>query len=120
VSRSTPPALTVKFGEVPVVAAVATHASGGEGPGGAELTVLAVNRHQTDSVELGLDLRAFRGYAPVEHSVLSDPDPRATNTQQHPDRVRPRGVATAPVTGGRLTARLPPISWNVIRLAPTG
>jgi hypothetical protein len=28
-------------------------------------------------------------------------------------------VQTGPVTEGRLTAGLPPVSWNVIRLRPT-
>ncbi|MFJ8358958.1 alpha-N-arabinofuranosidase [Streptomyces sp. NPDC093984] len=108
---------TARFGEVPVLDAVATHVS--EAEGADELTVFAVNRHQTEDVELALDLRAFPGYAPVEHSVLADADLRATNTVDDPERVRPRGVDTGAVTDGRLTVSLPPVSWNVIRLRPT-
>jgi alpha-N-arabinofuranosidase len=105
---------TQRFGEVPVVDAVATHVA--EADGADELTVFAVNRHQEEAVELTLDLRAFPGYVPVAHSVLDDADIRATNTQDDPDRVRPREAGTAAVTDGRLAAQLPPVSWNVIRL----
>ncbi|RPF35041.1 alpha-N-arabinofuranosidase [Streptomyces sp. TLI_185] len=105
---------TERFGEVSVVDAVATHLA--EADGADELTVFAVNRHQSENVELALDLRAFPGYIPVEHSVLSDPDIRAANTQDDPDRVRPYAADTGPVADGRLTASLPPVSWNVIRL----
>jgi alpha-N-arabinofuranosidase len=52
----------------------------------------------------------------VEHSVLSDPDVRAANTQDDPDRVRPYAADTGSVTDGRLTVSLPPVSWNVVRL----
>jgi alpha-N-arabinofuranosidase len=108
---------TKRFGEVPVVDAVATHLA--EAEGADELTVLAVNRHQSENVELALDLRAFPGYTPVEHSVLSDPDLRATNTPNDPHRVRPHTVDAGPVTDGRLTVTLPAVSWNVIRLRRT-
>ncbi|MET7475948.1 alpha-N-arabinofuranosidase [Streptomyces sp. NPDC005648] len=109
---------TKRFGGVPVVDAVATHVEGADGPD--ELTVFAVNRHQAENVELALDLRAFPGYTPVEHSVLSDPDIRATNTQDDPDRVRPYTAETGAVTEGRLTVSLPPVSWNVVRLRRAG
>ncbi|MCH5675773.1 arabinosylfuranosidase ArfA [Streptomyces gilvus] len=109
---------TKRFGGVPVVDAVATHIEGADGPD--ELTVFAVNRHQGENVELALDLRAFPGYTPVEHSVLSDPDIRATNTQDDPDRVRPYTAETGAVTDGRLTVSLSPVSWNVVRLRRAG
>jgi alpha-N-arabinofuranosidase len=101
-----------------VVDAVATHLTGADGAD--ELTVFAVNRHRTETVELAVDLRAFPGYVPVEHSVLADPDLRATNTEQHPDRVRPHTTATGAVTDGRLAVPLRPVSWNVVRLRPVG
>ncbi len=109
---------TKRFGEVSVVDAVATHLAGADGAD--ELTVLAVNRHQSENVELALDLRAFPGYTPVAHSVLNDTDIRAANTRDNPDRVRPREAGTGLVTDGRLTASLPPVSWNVIRLRRAG
>ncbi|MGW5666311.1 arabinosylfuranosidase ArfA [Streptomyces sp. NPDC003758] len=109
---------TKRFGEVSVVDAVATHLAGADGAD--ELTVFAVNRHQSEDVELAIDLRAFPGYTPVEHSVLNDTDVRATNTQDNPGRVRPREAGTGFVTDGRLTVSLPPVSWNVIRLRHAG
>lgn len=88
---------TKEFGEVPFIEAVAVRdlATG-------ELTVFAINRHQTEALPLRLDF-------PVrQHLVLTDADPHAANTAAAPDRVTPR-AATAPGT-------LPPISWNVLRL----
>ena len=85
------------------------------------MTVPAVNRHQTEAVELAVDQRAFPGFLNALHNdfVAADPDLRATTTPHTPDRVRPRSVDTGPVTDGRLTASLPPVSWNVIRLRST-
>jgi alpha-N-arabinofuranosidase len=115
---TTPTYETARYGEVPVIDTVATHITDGDGPDGDELTILAVNRHTSDAVELAIDLRAFPGYMPVEHTVLADPEIRAANTLHHPDRVRPRAAPTGPVTDGYLTVALRPISWNVIRLRP--
>lgn len=103
---------TSAYGEVTAVDAVATHDEDNR-----SLTVLAVNRHPGEPVALGLGLRCFPGYELVEHSVLYDDDIRATNTLHRPDRVVPRRQAsTGPVDGEQLTALLPPISWNVLRL----
>ncbi len=63
------------------------------------------------------DARAFAGYRVVEHITLTHPDLKATNTQDQPNRVTPKANGDATLDGGRLTATLPPASWNVIRLA---
>ncbi|WP_116451638.1 alpha-N-arabinofuranosidase [Blastococcus litoris] len=106
---------TEKYGEVPVVDAVATH---DEDTG--ELAVLCVNRSQTEAVELALDLRAFPGVRLAEATVLADEDRLAANTAEAPERVRPRGHPDAVCDGERLRVVLPPVSWNAVRLAPTG
>ena len=85
-----------------------------------DLTVFVVNRSRTEPVELALDVAATVGgdpaaYRLVEHLLVHDEDPTATNTEDHPDRVTPRpGDAT--ITGTTLTATLPPASWHCIRL----
>ncbi|MDP8907732.1 MAG: alpha-L-arabinofuranosidase, partial [Chloroflexota bacterium] len=104
---------TAKHGEVLVLDAVATYDEDTD-----ELVVFAVNRHQSEAVELTVDARAFDGHRVLEHSVLADADLEAANTEAQPDRVRPRPVSGATVDGGRLTAMLPPVSWNVLRLEP--
>jgi alpha-N-arabinofuranosidase len=48
---------------------------------------------------------------------LGDPDLKAVNTKQNPDRVAPQPLASVRTDGERLEAVLAPASWNVIRLA---
>ena len=91
-------------------AAVADPQSGG-------LTLFLVNRDQEADVALDGDLRQYRGLQVTEHIVLSHDDPKATNTMEDPRRVFPRDGGGAEMDGdGRLSARLPKLSWNVIRL----
>ncbi|GDY33358.1 arabinosylfuranosidase ArfA [Gandjariella thermophila] len=105
---------TAKYGGVTAVDAVTTH---DEDTG--ELTLLAVNRDQNAPRRLEAALRGFpAAYRVVEHTVLADPDPDAVNTADHPDRVVPRRVTGAGITGATLHAELPALSWNVLRLAP--
>ena len=81
------------------------------------VTVFAVNRADR---EIGLDatLRGFDRLAVEGHSVLSDPDLAAHNTATEPSRIVPTGAGGAALDGERLAVRLPPRSWNVVRLRP--
>lgn len=47
---------------------------------GDALTVFAVNRHLSESLELTVDVRSFEGYRIVEHTVLEHDDLKATNS----------------------------------------
>jgi alpha-N-arabinofuranosidase len=108
----TPTYRTARYGEVPVVDAVGTFRDDS-----GELAVFVVNRHPSDEVTFEADLHAFAGARLQEATVLADDNWRATNTQDEPDRVAPRPHPDATVTGGRLRAVLPPVSWNVFRVA---
>jgi alpha-N-arabinofuranosidase len=99
-------------GEVPYLETVATH-----DPETGDLTIFAVNRSQTDALDLAVDVRSFPGAEVQEWLVLSDPDPEATNSAAQPERVKPRTDSGALIDSGTLQARLAPFSWNVIRLA---
>jgi alpha-N-arabinofuranosidase len=101
-----------EFGEVPLLEAVATL----EDVDGS-LTVFAVNRGEEDPLPLEGDFRSFGGYEVVEHLVLEHEDPKATNTAKHPDNVTPHKGGDAAIQDGKLTALLPRLSWNVIRLS---
>jgi alpha-N-arabinofuranosidase len=103
---------TARYGEVPVIDAAATfdEASG-------DLAVFAVNRHPSEEVTFDVELRAFPGRRLEMASVLHDPDWRASNTREDPDRVTPHPHPKAEVTGDRLHCVLPPVSWNVFRVA---
>ncbi len=56
-------------------------------------------------------------YEVIEHLVLEHEDPKATNTAKLPNSVMPHKGGDAAVVEGKLTALLPPLSWNVIRLS---
>jgi alpha-N-arabinofuranosidase len=101
---------TARFGDVPLLDAVATQ-------DGDDVTVFAVNRSVEDSLGLTANLRALPGLEVVEHVVLAEQDRTLTNTVAEPDRVRPRRVTGASVVDGELTAELPALSWNMIRLS---
>ena len=103
---------TARYGDAPAVDAVATYDEERS-----ELVVFAVNRHPWDDVRFDVDLRAFPGGRLESATVLADDDWRAANTQEQPDRVRPRQHPDAAVEDAALRAVLPAISWNVFRLA---
>ena len=79
------------------------------------LTVFAVNRSLNDSLVLSADLAAFEGCSLIEHVTMYSGDPNVTNG---PDKqgVSPVRVAESGVTDNHLSAVLPPLSWNVVRI----
>jgi alpha-L-arabinofuranosidase len=102
---------TSSLGEVPVVDAVAVH----DEDSGA-VTLFAVNRNQHEPVALEVDVRSLPGLKLGEHVALFDDDPAATNTADRPDRVTPTRLADVKATDGTITAVLPALSWNMLRL----
>jgi alpha-N-arabinofuranosidase len=98
-------------GTVPVLEAAATLDEAGSA-----LTLFIVNRSQAEAVDLECDLRALSRVASIEQHVLNGRDTDGGNTQDNPDRVRPRSVTPPIPDGGRLHVQLAPVSWNVIRL----
>lgn len=100
------------FGNVPLLDAIAT-----VDDEAGTLTVFAVNRSQDGPLELTGDLRALSGFQVQEHITLTHADMKATNTAANPHNVLPCTDGNATLDGGTLTATLPKLSWNVIRLA---
>lgn len=100
------------FGEVPLLEAVGTIDEEQE-----TVTLFAVNRDQASTLLLEGDLRCLDGYRLIEHVVLAHGTPEAINSADAPDRVVPKAVGDANLDIGKLTASLPRLSWNVIRLA---
>ena len=103
---------TARYGEVPVVDAVATHDDDAT-------TVFLVNRSLSEPVEVTVDGRAVApaGIA-AQAWQLHDADLAATNTERHPDRVVPRTDVDVRVDGGRVRLTLPAVSWTAVRLTP--
>jgi alpha-N-arabinofuranosidase len=101
---------TSKFGEVPVVDAVATH-----DPDSDAITVFAVNRSTTDAVTLDIDAAALgKGIASAAATSVFDDDIHAANTLEQPDRVTPKANDSVTVADGVVSVNLPPCSWTVL------
>ncbi|MGP0577922.1 arabinosylfuranosidase ArfA [Paenibacillus peoriae] len=83
---------------------------------GDALTVFAVNRHLSESLELTVDVRSFEGYRIIEHTVLEHDDLKATNSPAG-EKVTPHNGGNAKLEDGIVKAHLGKASWNVIRLA---
>jgi alpha-N-arabinofuranosidase len=99
---------TKEYGEVPLLHAVATHAEEGT-------TLFAVNRSTDAPLSLKIDARALGGARIVEATTLTDADVYTRNTADAPDRIAPRPNPDVEHDPARVL--LPPVSWNVIRLA---
>ncbi|APU12860.1 MULTISPECIES: alpha-N-arabinofuranosidase [Actinoalloteichus] len=110
VEPASPTHETAKYGEVDLL-----HATAVQGEDGTT-TVFAVNRSTTEDLELAVDVRNLGDVRVLEHRVLADADRHASNTLAEPDRVRPTTREGSTTADGRLSAVLPPLSWNVIRL----
>jgi alpha-L-arabinofuranosidase len=80
-----------------------------------QLTIFAVNRHLEEDLQLECDIRNFEGFEIVEHIVLENNDLKQTNSATHTPVV-PHSNGNAHHESGLLTASLPKLSWNVIRL----
>lgn len=104
---------TATFGEVPCLDAVATR-----DPSTGDLTLFAINRHQSEPLSLSVRLLDGGPYSLREHLVLTHADPLATNTREAPDTLRPHRAEGTKVCGDLISATLPALSWNVVRLAP--
>jgi alpha-L-arabinofuranosidase len=101
-----------QFSDVPYVDASAVH----NGEAGT-VTVFVVNRHQTGAVDLDVRLEGFAGLRIIDHQVMTHDDLSATNTVDAMDRVAPRKGDGAEMTNDTLSVSLPPLSYQMIRLA---
>lgn len=102
---------TRQRGKVPMLDAVATVDDDAD-----TLTIFAVNRSQSEPLELSASLRSASGMEVFDHITLSHPDPHALNTAAAPFVVAPRRVDGARIEDKTLAATLPSLSWNVLRL----
>ncbi|MEU4443620.1 alpha-N-arabinofuranosidase [Actinosynnema sp. NPDC050801] len=110
VETTSPTYPTERFGDVPVVDAVATH---DEETG--DTVVFVVNRHRSEPVDLRVGLAAFGDVEVAEAWTVHDPDGSATNTETDPDRVVPK-PQDATIADDDLHVVLPPVSWTAVRL----
>ena len=107
----TPCLETAKYGEAPVVDAVATLDEGSKA-----VAVFAVNRSLSDPVTLAIDARALGQAQVIECTSLWGPDIYQKNAADRPDAVVPRPNETVCQDGARLEVVLPAVSWTMLRL----
>jgi alpha-N-arabinofuranosidase len=81
------------------------------------LTLFALNRSLTEELPLELLAGGFKGLSVKQTLQLCDPDLKAINKKEQPDRIAPKPLATVRASGEKLSAKLAPASWNVIQLA---
>lgn len=80
------------------------------------ITIFAVNRSLDDPLLLECQLRGFDHYVVQEHIVYECSDRKAGNTKDDPFKVIPHNLGSAVLEDQQITAELPKLSWNVIRL----
>ena len=76
--------------------------------------VFLVNRSQTETVTTEV---VWRGETPARASgiyQIAGTNPKAVNTFEEPHTVAPRLLESLPVVDGKLTLRLPPLSFTVV------
>jgi alpha-N-arabinofuranosidase len=100
-----------RYGDVPVLDAVATHDRDT-----GQTAVFAVNRSVTEPVVLQLSARAFGKPTLSGATQLSDANPRRRVSAEDAHLVTPRRNDDTSWDGQTLNVTLPPVSWNVIRL----
>lgn len=80
------------------------------------VTVFAINRHATETVDLAISLQGFDGLKVIDHQVMTHDDLRAVNVADNQKEVAPKAGTGAAVDGDTLTAALAPYSYQMIRL----
>ena len=85
------------------------------------VTVLALNRHTEEAMDLTLAIGGFGAGWSVETAIeMTSDDLGDVNTAEEPDRVTPSESLEVRAEGAAVAARLKPASWNVLVLQPRG
>lgn len=81
------------------------------------LSFFAVNRHPTEALDMAVSLQGFAGAAQViDYQVMTHAYVNAVNTSANPMAVAPRKASGASIDGDTLTAKLPPLSCQMLRV----
>ncbi len=80
------------------------------------IAFFAVNRHATETIEVELDLQGFNPTSIIDHQVMTHSSLVAVNTAADPDAVAPKKGSGASVGGGKVTVKLAPYSYQMLRV----
>ena len=86
-----------------------------------EMTLFAVNRSLSESMNVACFFRGFENYTLMEHIALESEDLKAVNTVASPDAVVPhvRQGSVLDLGKGEFSIELGKASWNVVRFKKT-
>lgn len=107
---ASPTTATRKYGDVPVINAVAVQGADGS------LNIFATNRSLTEPQRFMIDLPAQFQATNVSAQTMHEDDLEACNTLDNQNRVTPHINDTATLNGSSVEVVLPPVSWTAIRL----
>ncbi len=82
------------------------------------VVLFAINRHLEETLDLNIDLQSFPTMKVADHRRIAGGDLRRINSAHDQLSIVPETVSDSRVDGSRLTASLPPLSWQMIRLTP--
>ena len=97
-------------GDVPVLDASVSHDDG-------QATAFLVNRSLTAALSVTIKFADRRITSVRSAELLTHRNPKAANTWKHPHIIKPKPLPHATLEAGRLTVRLPPLSFARISLA---
>jgi len=103
---------TARYGDVPVVDAVATH----DAEAGV-VDLFVVNRSTSEPARVEVDVRAFGDLALVEAVTLANADHTRVATPVPDPSVAPRPNRSATIGSGLLSIDVPAVSWSSVRLS---
>jgi alpha-N-arabinofuranosidase len=82
-----------------------------------EVSMFILNCDQHEDVEITADFRSFGSITPLEHVILNGSDLSAVNSFVEPDKVKPRNVPFLETGNSEIKAKLPSLSWNMLRFS---
>ncbi len=80
------------------------------------ITIFAVNRHGSEHLDMAVNLNGFGALRVIDHRVMTSSDLETCNTLANPQAIKPIAGKGAVVEGNTLLAKLPPYSYQMIRL----
>lgn len=81
-----------------------------------ELSIFVLNRSVTETLEFTAEISNIPNLRIIECLRIGGQDLEATNTLDNPNRVNPTDFTAEIADTGQVSAELPPVSWNLIRL----
>jgi len=81
-----------------------------------QLTVFVINRNETESYPLTMDLSGFKGYSKITHTEMYTEDMEKKNSYGNDDIIAPRENSETTISDGIVSSHIAPLSWNVFVL----